>query len=336
MSAAGLVPPLPERAPRLSVTYANGDVHALLAMPGVLAVIGFGARAPTGIDDPRFLHVPLEAPGGHAPCEVWRVGGEVRAGRDDGLAWAHDGALMLGAIEVDEAPHGGIAAAAEAAYARLLDATAGSGYPHLLRLWNYLDAITEGAGDDERYRQFSLGRARAKQGRLPHFPAATAIGRRDGRRVLQVYWLAARSPGQHLENPRQVSAWRYPRQYGPQAPTFARATLPADPGLPLLVSGTASVVGHASLHPGDLDAQLEETFQNLEALFAHAGGLRPALPARPGRGSVLKVYLRDAALAEEARARLAALLPDTPWLLLHADVCRRELMVEIDGFHGPG
>src|SRR3546814_12468443 len=57
-------------------------------------------------------------------------------------------------------------------------------------------------------------------------PAATAIGRCDDARVVQVYWLAARTPGMPVENPRQVSAYRYPRQYGPQQPSFARAMLP--------------------------------------------------------------------------------------------------------------
>ena len=81
-----------------------------------------------------------------------------------------------------------------------------------------------------------------------------------------MYCLSARQPGSPLENPRQVSAWRYPRQYGPQAPSFARGMLAA-PGssLPLLLSGTASVVGHATLHGEDTLRQLEETFANLDA-----------------------------------------------------------------------
>src|SRR3546814_1451833 len=91
--------------------------------------------------------------------------------------------------------------------------------PHLLRVWNYLDAITFGDGDAERYREFCVGRARGLGDFDTHaLPAATAIGRCDDARVVQVYWLAARTPGTPVENPRQVSAYRYPRQYGPQQP----------------------------------------------------------------------------------------------------------------------
>jgi hypothetical protein len=58
-----------------------------------------------------------------------------------------------------------------------------------------------------------------------------------------------------------VSAYDYPRQYGPAAPSFSRAALTPDPLL--LISGTASIVGHASVHLGDVTAQLEETLANL-------------------------------------------------------------------------
>jgi len=47
-----------------------------------------------------------------------------------------------------------------AAYAALVDFVGRSDTPQLLRIWNYLDAITLGDGDAERYRQFCIGRAR--------------------------------------------------------------------------------------------------------------------------------------------------------------------------------
>src|SRR3546814_21186144 len=85
--------------------------------------------------------------------------------------------------------------------------------PHLLRVWNYLDAITFGDGDAERYREFCVGRARGLGDFDTHaLPAATAIGRCDDARVVQVYWLAASTHGTTAENPRPVSAYRYPPQ----------------------------------------------------------------------------------------------------------------------------
>lgn len=269
-----------------------------------------------------------------APSEVWLSDRPVDCGRDAELQWASDGELLFGAIELDEQAVGGIAAAAELAYARLLDFCTRAGYPHPQRLWNYIDAITDGDGDAERYRSFNIGRAAGIAGRLPHYPAATAIGRHDGRRTLQVYWLSARQPGRSIENPRQVSAFRYPRQYGPQSPSFARATLPSDPALPLLVSGTASVVGHASAHAGQLEAQIDETLRNIDSVLGAARQERPTLSPALGSGSLIKAYVRDAADLPTVAAVLDARLPaGTPHLLLHGEICRRELLVELDSWH---
>lgn len=308
------------------------DPRTLLG-PDTLAVFGFGAGAPRALDDPRYLHVALQPVRGSAPFEVWRAASSVRPWRDGAVAGATSDELEFGWIECDETH--GIAAAAERAYAAIVQRLGHSAMSHLLRMWNYFDAITDGEGDAERYRQFCVGRVAGLRDYRHPFPAGTAIGRRDGHRSLQVYWLAARAPGQPLENPRQVPAWDYPRQYGPRPPSFARAMLgPPALRLPLMLSGTAAVVGHASHHPDDIAAQLQESFRNFDALLARARSQAPTLPERFGSASLLKVYLRHAADAGAVEAQLATqLAADVPRLLLQADVCRRELLIEIDGFH---
>ena len=338
MSSAPDLPPAPQR---LAVDYIHAPgPQALLGMSETLAVLGFGALAPSSaaIDDPRYLHVPLsplrEAA---APYEVWRSAGPVATGREGAIRYSHDGALMFGVLEWEE-PDGGILHASAHAYAALVAFWRDSNYPHLLRIWNYFDAITLGEGDSERYRQFCVGRVQGLGDvDTRTLPAATAIGSRDGRRVLQVYWLAAREPGLPLENPRQVSAYRYPREYGPQSPTFARALLPPSPRVPLLLSGTASIVGHASQHADSLRAQLDETLTNLDSLLGAARERAPTLSPHLDGTSRLKVYVRDATDADAVAAQLEARLGTrVPWLMLHADVCRRELLVEIEGMHGVG
>lgn len=329
---------------RFAVDYMQTEHPAeLLADVNVLAVFGFGRAAPAQLDDPRYLRVPLQPHQDRRTYEVWRGNGPVLSGRNDGVSWASDGQLTFGVIEVDERQHEsaadptGIVGAAAHAYAQITAFQRDSDTPHLLRIWNYLDAITQGDGDIERYRQFCVGRARGLGDFDPaRLPAATAIGRCDDARVLQVYWLAARAPGTPLENPRQVEAWRYPRQYGPQAPSFARAMLPPTVGgVPLLLSGTASVVGHATRHAGLLLEQINETFANFDALIIEARKQQPALPIAFDTSSRLKVYVRDQAdlplVADALKARLGN---DVPFLLLHAAICRRDLALEIDGVHG--
>ena len=103
--------------------------------------------------------------------------------------------------------------------------------------------------------------------------------------------------------------------------------------MPLLVSGTAAVVGHASLHGDSLEAQFGEVLANLGTLVDAARTLRPGLPDRPGMGTRLKVYVRDREALPAVDALLQQRLPGVPRLLLHGHVCRRELAVEIDGVH---
>lgn len=300
------------------------------ALPATaLCAISFGAHHPVQPSAPRALRVHVDLPPLHSAglVELWHADAPVMQGLEGELQFACGGHYLAGQLVVDERAAGGLAAAAASAYERISRFTARSAHRHLLRMYNYFSAINSGAGDEERYKQFCAGRAagfKALPGRS--WPAATAVGRPGPGHLLQVYWLASDEPGGPLENPRQMSAFDYPRQYGPAPPHFSRAMRLGDG---LLISGTASVLGHASHHPGDLPAQLDEILRNLASLRQAAG-----LAAAPGRGTLLKVYLREAAAAARVAERLRAQLsPQVQLLVLHADICRRELLVEIDAVH---
>ena len=102
----------------------------------------------------------------------------------------------------------------------------------------------------ERYRQFNIGRQDAfldsHRGATGNVPAASAIGLAGG--PLSVAFLAGATPALAVENPRQVSAYLYPADYGPRSPTFSRAVRATLSGQEaLFVSGTASIVGHRTV-----------------------------------------------------------------------------------------
>lgn len=229
---------------------------------------------------------------------------------------------------------GGLAATAKRAYGQVFAQLAALARPPILRLWNYLPRINDESSGLERYRQFNIGRqeafVEAGEDAFAGAPAACALGKAAG--TLSVRFLAGRTRVLPLENPRQVPAWRYSRRYGPKAPTFSRAVL-ADAGggrVALLVSGTASIVGEDTVHLGDVRAQTDETFTNLQALIdtAHARtGARFALD-----DLALTVYVRHPADLAAVRERVAAHAPRAAagavWL--QADICRSELLVEIE------
>jgi chorismate lyase / 3-hydroxybenzoate synthase len=318
------VQPILPRTPH--VTYRMADPKAALAESGTLAMFGFGAGAPDS-DDPRWLRVALECFDAPAPFELWQVDGEVTCGRHDNVRWSAGGGWLFAAIELDERDFGGTEETARHAYTELRRFMGTRSEQSVLRIWNYISDINRGDGDAECYKQFCDGRAAGLGDFFAEgFPAATAIGHHDSKHLLQVYLLANGDPGTAIENPRQVSAWRYPRQYGRTSPGFARAMLmPARDAL--AISGTAAVVGHASAHEGDLEAQLNETLTNLEALLTTAD-----MPAGFDTHSPLKAYVRRPVDAPRVREILQQRLPGVPVLLIHGDVCRSELLVEIDGW----
>ena len=301
-----------------------------------LACVGFGEE-PGATDDPRLIRVGLPQLQPAGRFELWHSGRPVVADRDGAIGFAHDGEVLMGHLTLLECELEPIAAATFRAYAQIAAFLDRQGYPSLLRCWNYLHDINAGDADRERYKQFCVGRFQALStapGFERQLPAGTAIGMAEP--GLVIYFLAAKAPGQQVENPRQVPAFHYPRQYGPRSPSFSRATYTAGNGVAkLLVSGTASVIGHATQHPDNAALQLDETLANIQALLQHASKTHlDGADHGPWSPQTLRVYLRDRRDYDFARARLEqALGRDAPVIYVEGAICRTDLHVEIEGVY---
>lgn len=260
-----------------------------------------------------------------------------RRGDSAGIRWQADEAALYGILDIDEAAFGpgpfALQRATEDAYRRLFSLLDDLGYPQLWRAWNYLADINAETDGLERYRQFNIGRHdafvachRLARGNVP---AACALGTYDG--PMSIAFLAGRTPAIPLENPRQVSAYNYPATYGPRSPTFSRAVLVHPPGRELLlISGTASIVGHQTMHIGDIEGQTRETFANVEALLGSANARPLATPYRLSELH-LRAYIRHPADLARVRAIIDELAaPAVPVAYVRADICRADLLVEIE------
>ncbi len=303
----------------------------ILAAPPLQVRRGPAAPAQALLGMLDYAAAGLPALAGPA-ADAWCAGAAVQSGRAGALHWADDGHWLFGAIDLPEDGRG-LPALAEVAYGEVFDCLARHGRP-LVRVWNYLPHINDEAGGLERYRQFNIGRQQAfiaaGVDAFAGAPAACCLGRAAG--SLSVRFLAGRTRVQPLENPRQVPAWRYSRRWGPKAPTFSRAVL-AEAGagrIGLFVSGTASIVGEDSQHEGDVQAQTAETLTNLRAVLGAAAERSDARLALEDLD--LTVYLRQPSDLPAVRALLAEAAPAAAaraaWL--QADICRRELLVEIE------
>jgi chorismate lyase / 3-hydroxybenzoate synthase len=288
---------------------------------GTLGAIVYGrdARAACGAD-PRLVPVPLAHRAGSARVEAWLGDGPFESTVDEGIRLRRGEGWLFASLELDERAWGGLRAATREAYGRLMHLQAREPALHVWRVWNFIEAINEGAGDDERYRQFCQGRADGLGAGLPSLPAASALGRRDGERVLQLIWIAGPAPGTAIENPRQVPAWRYPRRYGPVSPSFSRAMRV---GSEVTIAGTASIVGHESLHRDDLRAQVGESLANLAAVTAAAGLHDAGLRA-------IKAYVRELEDMDAVAAQIGASHPQGAACVVQADICRSDLLVELE------
>jgi len=316
---------------RLSVSYDECNVqHA--APTGTLMRIAFGpgensVRADSGLQ----IHVSVPQAIGDPLAEVWRVEGHIDCGVQSGVSFACGENLIAAGLVVPE--DADIAQCAMQAYQRVIGFCRDRGYPHLYRMWNFFPRIneTEGSLGIERYRAFCAGRHQAFAGK-PDFefylPSASALG--CAGQGLLVYFLAGKMPGFQIENPRQTSAFRYPMRYGPKSPSFSRAMAVADGrGKGLFISGTASIRGHESVHPDDVEAQLRETLENLQCLVTHAYQ-REATPVNDIRRlNQLKIYVRHAEHAQDVLDLLdRQIRPLPPCVVLQADICRA-----IEGLH---
>ena len=323
--------------PQASSTLPDPDGHHVLTLTASgagqqpLANFVFADASPvwpsTGIG--------LEWLGGDLRCEQWMVRAPVRFGHGERWHWSRNEDFLMVALQATDS--GDPAETTARFYRELIATVRSAGYPHLLRIWNYLPDINGGSGDNERYRRFCLGRGQAlAEAGLEdqRMCAATAIGTYDNQ--LRLLALAGRAPGHSVENPRQTSSWDYPAMYGPRSPAFARATgVPlADGRVALLISGTASVVGHATAHPGDVLAQTDEAVSNIAALLYEAAGdlERPEI-ARFGGDAAARVYVRHAEDWPAVHDRLRAHWPSLPLAGFHGDICRRNLLMEIEAWH---
>lgn len=232
------------------------------------------------------------------------------------------------------------------AYRAVLDRI---GSEHPLRFWAFIPRIHADYGNGlDRYMAFNAGRFAAfsawfggRDSFSLSIPTGSAVG--SGSSDFALYGLASRWPASPVENPRQVPAYHYSRRFGPLPPCFARATLlRREPELEnlLLVGGTASIAGEDSCHLGDLVSQTGETLHNLASVVRSACQ-GSETPLRESDGDVcrwlslfreLRVYFREAEHQQRILELVQAAFPGTGRIeMLTAELCRPELLVEIEG-----
>ena len=207
----------------------------------------------------------------------------------------------------------------------------------IVRQWNYLEDITDVLHGNQCYQDFNDVRTRyyASSEWPAGYPAATGIGTQSG--GIQIDFNAVKGDiailpldndwqrAAHVYSDDVLISHRAEAEKG--TPKFERGKLLSDGRQKYVyISGTAAIRGEESVGEGDVLLQTEITLENIRHLTASG--------THSGQLEMLRVYLKNAEDVQRVKNRLDILCPDVPVAYLHADVCRKELLVEIEGTAG--
>lgn len=219
----------------------------------------------------------------------------------------------------------------------------GMNFADIVRQWNYIPGILEIRPIDGRnlqhYQVFNEIRQKyyATSVFIDGYPAATGIGTRNGNFDLDFFAIKSSSMIQKigLSNPKQHNAYEYHQQFlvgdassgqTKKTPLFERAKiLKTKEGTTIFISGTASIVGEETIGIGDIKCQTEITINNMEELLLKMNGLQSK------QFTYLRAYIKEEQDFQMVRSICERSFPDVSISYLQADVCRENLLVEIEG-----
>lgn len=266
--------------------------------------------------------------------------------RHAGITWAHAADLRA------DTTAGGVYDLSTAAFEnmRRMLARGGMRYEQVVRTWLYLGDIVGPEGETQRYKElnrartdfyeefrFGMGRT-PPSWRRPVYPASTGIGTCGREVLMSCIALETSRPDVMLvplENPHQTAAFDYGAHYSPRSPKFSRAMAVATGDCATVyISGTASITESETRHFDDVEGQTQLTLDNIEALISphnfQEHGV-PHLGATLEDLATVRVYVKRPEDFEKTRAVCRRRLGDLAAAYTVADVCRPELLVEIEG-----
>lgn len=218
---------------------------------------------------------------------------------------------------------------------------------NIIRQWNFIGSILEIRNENQNYQIFNKVRSDnyLKYRTVHSYPAATGVGMKFGGVFLDFYAVKAESNLKliAIDNPDQIRPYDYSQKVLKgrpgegekinQPPQFERAVyLVNTTGSSLYVSGTASIIGQDTIGIGDIARQTEITIENIGKLadserIGHLTGNKDFCSANL---ILLRVYIKNQSDFEKVKSICLENFPGTPIVFIEADICRDNLLVEIE------
>ena len=219
-------------------------------------------------------------------------------------------------------------------------------FNHIVRQWNFigniLDISKEGEKKYQNYQIFNEVRSEFYKTyrTIKGFPAATGIGMKHNGVAIDFLAIAKTDSiiSCPIENPQQINPYSYGHEklIGTlkQVPQFERAKLIVNgSSSTLFVSGTASIIGQDTVGKDDLTKQTQVTIENIRTISDKKnliGYIKEEIKY-PEIYSYIRVYVKYLSDIPKVRSICLEHYGDIPSVFIQADVCRNDLLVEIEG-----
>lgn len=222
----------------------------------------------------------------------------------------------------------------------------GLSFNSIFRQWNYIEGITDKEDPEKQhYQQFNNVRTKYynKAEFTNGYPAATGIGTVAGGVIISFY--AASQQGLHVlsvENPLQRAAFDYTEEvligdedyqgFRKCTPKFARAKFVENAASKqVYISGTASIREEKTIAEDDVVEQTIVTIDNIEKLISAEtmSSIDQPLDTLP-KIDFFRVYIKHPDDFNQVKETCEQRWPDIPNIYVISDVCRENLLVEIE------
>lgn len=219
---------------------------------------------------------------------------------------------------------------------------------HIVRQWNYIESILKNIEVEgkiyQNYQIFNEVRNTyyASYFKKYGYPAATGIGMQYGGLLINLIAFKPNAQSEiiPIDNPKQIASYNYHQKIlvgnslnkeNKSAPNFERAKLISSNGSSsLYVSGTASIIGEKTYGINNIEIQTRTTLQNIETLYQQVED-REDIHIQPNnQPKYIRVYLKNGEDLHTVKHICQSHFNNTPMVFVKADVCRDNLLVEIE------
>lgn len=212
----------------------------------------------------------------------------------------------------------------------------------IIRQWNYVEGILGFDSDQQHYQEFNNVRSEFYNDHFSAtgFPAATGIGMNRGGVIVE--FVAVKSnlaKSVPVDNPKQIAAHAYSEKVlvGEECilkstPKFERARyFELQDKKMIFISGTASIVGERTIAVGDPVEQTEVTINNINQLYSEEILRRISNKKLQPKYGHARVYVKNRKDFAAIKRSFKKHYGNLPVVYILADICRNDLLVEIEG-----